>query len=48
MDSCRDCLNWSSCEDDDKNVCICDAYEKRQRWSSACVTIEDENDDTNK
>lgn len=43
MYSCRDCLNWAACDDEDKGVSICEAYEKRQLLTSADVEIEGTN-----
>lgn len=34
MYSCKDCLNWEACDDEDKGVSICEAYEKRPRLSA--------------
>lgn len=32
--NCKDCMNYSVCDDEDKGCSICDAYEKRPRLSA--------------
>jgi len=39
MSCCRDCMNYSVCDDEDKDCSICDAYEKGGEYMSDYIIV---------
>lgn len=39
MSCCKDCMNYSVCDDEDKGCSICDAYEKGGEYMSDYVIV---------